>query len=99
MSDMTDPDGIEPITRTCQIIVGALIMGVLTFLAIVVFLNVGAGNPAPGPGRAGHRGRGAALAGGRVAAPDHGPGGGPGHRRAGHVVHGASHVRRRPRGG
>jgi hypothetical protein len=50
MSDMTDPDGIEPITRTCQIIVGALVMGVLTFLAIVVFLNVGAGNPAPGQG-------------------------------------------------
>src|SRR4051794_801245 len=50
MSDMTDPTDIEPITRNCQIIAGALIMGVLTFLAIVVFLSVGAGNPAPGRG-------------------------------------------------
>ena len=50
MSDVPDPDSIEPVTRTCQIIVGALVMGVLTFLAIVVFLNVGPGNPAAGPG-------------------------------------------------
>jgi len=48
MSDMTDPNAVEPITRTCQIIVAALVMGVLTFLAIAVFLNVAPGNPAPG---------------------------------------------------
>ena len=32
MSDMNDPDVLEPITRTCQIIVSALIMGVVSFL-------------------------------------------------------------------
>ena len=36
MSDMTDPDALEPFTRTCQIIVGALIMGVVIFLVIVI---------------------------------------------------------------
>ena len=47
MSDMTDPTDIGPITRTCQIIVGALTMGVLTFLAIVLFLNVYGAGPGP----------------------------------------------------
>jgi hypothetical protein len=61
MSNMTDPDGIEPITRTCQIIVGALIMGVLTFLAVVLLLNVYAALPAPAQG--GQGAGGAALPG------------------------------------
>jgi hypothetical protein len=51
MADLTDPDSIEPITRTCQIIVGALIMGVLSFLAVVLFLGVY--SAAPGPARGG----------------------------------------------
>ncbi len=33
---MTDPDALQPIIRTCQIIVGAMITGVLTLLVIVV---------------------------------------------------------------
>jgi hypothetical protein len=64
MSDMTDPDGVEPITRTCQIIVVALAMGVLTFLAIVVLLDVGPGNPAPGQGGQGIGGASLPLPGG-----------------------------------
>jgi|SRR5208337_428255 len=47
MSDMTDPDDLQPIIRTGQIIVGALIMGVMTFLAIVLFLTQAWMNPAP----------------------------------------------------
>jgi hypothetical protein len=47
MSDMTDPDALQPIIRTCQIIVGALIMGVMTFLAIVLFAIPPLLNPAP----------------------------------------------------
>jgi hypothetical protein len=49
MSDMNDPDVLEPITRTCQIIVLALIMGVASFLAIVMFLVPTSINPAPAP--------------------------------------------------
>lgn len=53
MSDATDPTAVEPITRTCQIIVGALIMGVLTFLAVVLFLHVDAAGPGPDQGEQG----------------------------------------------
>ncbi len=56
MSDMTDPGALQPLTRTCQIIVAALIMGVVSFLAIIVLflpaqgLMVAApGGGAPGP--------------------------------------------------
>ncbi len=49
MSDMTDPDALQPIIRTCQIIVGAMIMGVATFLAIALFVTQVAVNPAPPP--------------------------------------------------
>jgi hypothetical protein len=35
---MNDPDVLEPIVRTCQIIVSALIMGVASFLIIVIFM-------------------------------------------------------------
>ncbi len=49
MSDMTDPDALQPIIRTCQIIVGAMIMGVATFLAIALFVTQVAVNPAPAP--------------------------------------------------
>ena len=38
MSDMTHPDVLQPVTHTCQIIVAALIMGVVLFLVIVVLL-------------------------------------------------------------
>jgi hypothetical protein len=55
MPDMNDPDVLEPIVRTCQIIVSALIMGVTTFLLISLFLVPTAINPGPalvagGPG-------------------------------------------------
>src|SRR5208337_4483998 len=56
MSDMTDPDALQPIIRTCQIIVGALIMGVVTFLAIALFVTQVGVNPAqalPGEGAGG----------------------------------------------
>lgn len=36
MSNMTDSDALLPFTRTCQIIIGALVMGVVSFLVIVV---------------------------------------------------------------
>ena len=48
MSDMTDPDRIEPVTRTCQIIVAALIMGVVIFLAIVLLLYLYGAGAGPG---------------------------------------------------
>jgi hypothetical protein len=58
MSDMTDPDALQPIIRTCQIIVGALIMGVMTFLAIVLFAIPPLLNPAPAfPGEGAGGGR------------------------------------------
>jgi hypothetical protein len=47
MSDMTDPDDLPATIRTCQIIVGALIMGVVTFLAIILFAIPPLMNPAP----------------------------------------------------
>jgi hypothetical protein len=55
MSAMNDPDVLEPITRTCQIIVSAMIMGVTAFLAIVMFMvptaiNLGPAPAAGGPG-------------------------------------------------
>jgi hypothetical protein len=46
---MNDPDVLEPITRTCQIIVSAMIMGVVCFLIIVMFLVPTAINPGPAP--------------------------------------------------
>jgi hypothetical protein len=49
MSDMNDPDVLEPITRNCQIIVSALIMGVTVFLLITLFLVPTAINPGPAP--------------------------------------------------
>ncbi len=36
MSNMTDSDPLALYTRTCQIIVCALMMGVVSFLAIVI---------------------------------------------------------------
>ncbi len=36
MSDMTDPEALQPVIRTCQIIVAALIMGVVLFLVITL---------------------------------------------------------------
>ena len=53
MSDMNDPDVLEPITRTCQIIVIALIMGVSIFLLITLFLVPAAINPGPAPAAGG----------------------------------------------
>ena len=53
MSDMNDPDVLEPITRTCQIIVSAMIMGVASFLVIVMFLVPTAINPGPAPAAGG----------------------------------------------
>ncbi len=65
MSNMTDPDALRPLVRTCQIIIGALIAGVFFFLLITLFIThvmmppaapvggmaVGAGAiPAPGGG-------------------------------------------------
>ncbi len=50
MSSMTDPDALQPFIRTCQIIVGALVMGVLVFLVITLFLTQVVMNPAPAPG-------------------------------------------------
>ncbi len=47
MSEMTDPDVLQPTIRACQIIVGAMIMGVATFLAIVWFAIPPLMNPAP----------------------------------------------------
>lgn len=53
MPDMNDPDVLEPITRTCQIIVIALIMGVSIFLLITLFLVPTAINPGPAPAAGG----------------------------------------------
>ena len=50
MSDMTDPDALQPLTRTCQIIVAALIMGVVIFLAIILLFLPAQGLMAPAPG-------------------------------------------------
>jgi hypothetical protein len=49
MSEMNDPEVLEPITRTCQIIVGTLIAGVVFFLVIVLFVIPSGMNPAPAP--------------------------------------------------
>ncbi len=38
MSNMTDPDALQPTVRTCQIMIGSMIMGVLSFLAIILFV-------------------------------------------------------------
>ena len=45
MSDMTDPDALQPIVRTCQIIVAAMIMGVMAFMVITLFV-IQVANPA-----------------------------------------------------
>ena len=58
MSDMTDPDALQPTIRTCQIIIGATIMGVVTLLAITLFVTQVGVNPAPalpGEGAGGRR--------------------------------------------
>jgi len=47
MSDMTDSDALQPTIRTCQIIVGAMITGVVTFLAFTLFVTQVAVNPTP----------------------------------------------------
>ena len=73
MSIENDPDGVQAATRTSQIIVGALIMGVIWFLVIVlVFLDAPARPPGEGPAasaNAGHhvpRGRVRGVRAGRV---------------------------------
>jgi hypothetical protein len=50
---MNDPDVLEPIIRNCQIIVSAMIMGVVAFLVIVLFLVPTAINPGPAPAAGG----------------------------------------------
>jgi len=60
MSDMTDPDTLRPTIRTCQIIVGAMIMGVVTLLVMVLVVIPPLMNPAPG--LAGEGAGGAAIA-------------------------------------
>jgi di/tricarboxylate transporter len=47
MPNMADPDVLQPTIRTCQIIVGAMIMGVLSFLAIILFVTTVVLNPPP----------------------------------------------------
>jgi hypothetical protein len=58
MSNLTHPDALQPLARTCQIIIGAMIMGVAVFLAIVILvvptimapgLPPGAGGAVAGP--------------------------------------------------
>jgi hypothetical protein len=39
MSDMIDADAFAPVTRICQIIIGALVTGVVIFLAIAILVN------------------------------------------------------------
>jgi hypothetical protein len=53
MSDMTDPDALNPVLRTCQIIVAAMIMGVAIFLVIIVVLLPNKPIVAEGPGAKG----------------------------------------------
>jgi hypothetical protein len=53
MSNMNDPDLLVPITRTCQIIEIALIMGVSFFLVIALFLVPTVLNPGPAPAAGG----------------------------------------------
>jgi hypothetical protein len=48
MSDLTDPDALQPTIRMCQINIGVLIMVVVTFLAIVLIVAQAGINPAPG---------------------------------------------------
>ena len=38
MSNMTDSEPLAPFVRICQVIVGALVMGVVTFLVMVVLI-------------------------------------------------------------
>lgn len=47
MSNMSEPDAVQPTLRVCQIIVIALIMGVLFFLAIITLVVPPLVNPAP----------------------------------------------------
>ena len=39
MSNMTDPDALRPLVRICQIIIAALIAGVLFFLTVTLFIT------------------------------------------------------------
>lgn len=45
MSDMTDPDALQPMIRTCQILVAAMIMGVMAFMAVTLVV-IQVANPA-----------------------------------------------------
>jgi hypothetical protein len=47
MSNMSELDAVQPTLRTCQIIVIALIMGVLFYLAIITLVVPPLFNPAP----------------------------------------------------
>ena len=47
MKETNEHIPVDSLTRTCQIIVAALIMGVLTFLAMTIFVIPDLGNPAP----------------------------------------------------
>jgi hypothetical protein len=49
MSNVTDPDLLQPFTRTCQIIHGAMVMGVVTFLILVLFVVPDLTGPPRGP--------------------------------------------------
>jgi hypothetical protein len=64
MSDMTDPDALQPTIRTCQILVAALITGVVFFLLIVLFAIPPFMNPAPAPPGGGAGGAAIAAPGG-----------------------------------
>jgi hypothetical protein len=51
MSTLDEPDPVDRITRTCQIIVGALSAGVLTLLVVASVVDLGLEGPGP-PGAA-----------------------------------------------
>ena len=55
MSTANEPDALQAMTRTAQIIVGALIQGVVLFLAIVLFISEPP-KPEGGPGMMGESG-------------------------------------------
>jgi len=66
MSAISDQDTITNVTRTSQIIVGALVTGVLTFVAVAFVVDLRPGRQARVPAVAGAN----APAGGRVATTD-----------------------------
>ena len=39
MQDIADSDALQPTIRTCQILIGAMLMGVVMFLVIIVFVT------------------------------------------------------------